>query len=325
LWIQPEKKLVLARDIPGEKPLYYSLLNDRELVFASEIKAFHCFPEIDLALNYQAIWDLPTFTWIPQPETIYQNIKSLPPSHMLIADDTGIILQSYENQFTAEFSNLKESDFVEAIRTTVKEAVYSRLLSDVPIGCFLSGGLDSSIVATLVARKGIPLKTFTIGFEDISDPHHGYANEAPFAEQYAKTLGAEHFTLQVNAKDVLKDLDTYCFYGDQPFAVPSGLGIMAISRKAHEEGIKVLLSGDCADEGFGGYNWYFHLKNIEKLLSLRQKPVRGHLTMNNKAVFLQEYPEQEPAFFPVESTKQQQTFHLTVQKAGGHIPHKDDK
>ncbi len=265
LWIERERKLILSRDIPGEKPLYYTQVGDRGIVFASEIKSLIMFPGLDLSLNYQGLWDFPTFLWIPQPETVYKSVKALPRSHILTADENGIRLRPYANKFNHEEIDLLDDSVIRETRRVVKEAVESRLLSDVPIGCFLSSGLDSSIVTTLASQKLASLTTFTIGFDDLSDPYHGTSNEAEYAADYAKTLGTKHYTIQVKADDFRNDLMKFCVYADQPFSVTSGLGILAVAKKSHEMGIKVLLSGDGADECFGGYSWYSYLPgNVRK-------------------------------------------------------------
>ncbi len=260
LWIESAGRLVLARDIPGEKPLYYSSLSDTEVVFASEIRSLLQCPLVDRTLNGQALWDFPTFLWVPEPETVYWSVKAVPPSHLLVVGKDGTRLQPYRNRFGPPTLGETDEAVVDTVRTTVTEAVRSRLLSDVPVGSFLSGGLDSSIVATVAARNLPELTTFTIGFEDAHDPYHGRANEAHHAEAYARRLGTRHHTIPVTAEDFRRNLETFCVHGDQPFAVSSGLGILSIAEAAHAQGIKVLLSGDGADECFGGYSWYFHLR-----------------------------------------------------------------
>ncbi len=260
LWGEKERKLILARDIPGEKPLYFSRLSATEVVFASEIKSLKLFPGLDLALDYQSLWDFPTFLWIPEPQTVYKNVQALLPGHMLIADDKGIQISPYPNLFNQDKIGTSMADIVDATRDVVEKAVTSRLLSDVPVGCFLSSGLDSSIVTTIAARSRKDLSTFTIGFEDVADPYHGAADESAYAEAYARKLGTRHRTIRVGADDFLKSLDVFCKYGDQPFAVSSGLGLLAVARAARESGVKVLLSGDGADEIFGGYSWYSYLR-----------------------------------------------------------------
>lgn len=260
LWIAPERKLVLARDIPGEKPLYYSEQRPGELVFASEIAGLKKFPDLDLGLDRQALWDFPTFLWVPDPQTVYRSIKALPRGHILVADQEGIRLRPYANRFNGDpLASLDEADVVAETRRVVEHAVRSRLLSDVPIGSFLSGGLDSSIVATLASRELESLDTFSVGFEDVHDPYHGRSDESAEAEQTARRIGSRHHSVRVTAQSFRDELDTFCRHGGQPFAVSSGFGILAVARAAREAEIKVLLSGDGADECFGGYSWYNYL------------------------------------------------------------------
>ena len=259
LWIEPEKRLILARDIPGEKPLYYAPITNAELVFASEIKSLISFPGLDLTFNEQALWDFPTFLWIPEPNTVYKSIRALPRAHLLIVNDRGIEVRPYRNRFNQQEIPVDDKEVIAETRRVVTEAVHSRLLSDVPVGSFLSGGLDSSIVAMLASRALPELTTFCIAFENVYDPYHGRADESRHAERLAKEIGSKHHTIYVTEDDFRKDLQLFCTCGDQPFAVSSGLGILSIARAAHEAGIKVLLSGDGADECFGGYSWYFHL------------------------------------------------------------------
>ena len=260
LWIAPERKLILARDIPGEKPLYYSQLPDGTIAFASEITALALCPGLDRALNHQAIWDFPTFLWIPEPATVYRHVLALPRSHMLVVDDNGTRLRPYRNRFEREPLPSHELPVVVAeTRRVVEEAVKSRLLSDVPVGSFLSGGLDSSIVATIAARELASLDTFSVGFEDVADPQHGRADESEAAAATARRIGSRHHAIHVTAQSFRSELDRFSRHGDQPFAVSSGLGILAVAKAAREEGIKVLLSGDGADECFGGYSWYSSL------------------------------------------------------------------
>ncbi len=260
LWIEKKNRLILARDIPGEKPLYYARLSETGIVFSSEIKSIKLFPGLDLGLDYQSIWDFPTFLWIPEPQTIYRSVRALLPGHMLIADDSGVKIRPYANIFNKRDVESSDSCLIDETRRVVESAVKSRLLSDVPVGCFLSSGLDSTIVTTLAARSLDSLSTFTIGFENVADPYHGYSDESGYAEAYARKLGTKHRTIRVVAKDFLDSLDVFCKYGDQPFAVSSGMGLLAVARAAKEEGVKVLLSGDGADESFGGYSWYSHLR-----------------------------------------------------------------
>jgi len=265
LYIRDEAKLLLARDIPGEKPLYYYSLGDGQLIFASELNALVAHPKVDTRVRTQALWDLPTFGWVPEPETVYENVKVLPRSHYLVVDSKGHHLKRYENRFDCKSLAPSDESIVKETKRVVRESIKSRLLSDVPIGCCLSGGLDSSIVANTISReRGTDFNTYTIGFEDVDDPHHGRADEATFAEEFARTLGSRHRTIRVTSRMFLENLQKFTRHGGQPFSVSSGLGILSISEAAQEDGIKVLLSGDCADENFGGYSWYPYLENVNE-------------------------------------------------------------
>jgi asparagine synthase (glutamine-hydrolysing) len=258
LWIAPERKLILARDLPGEKPLYYSEPSPGEVIFASEIAALRFFRGLDFTINRQALWDFPTFLWVPEPATTYSSVKALPRGHILTVSDGKSRLRAYSNRFEPT-SSLAEKDTVAETRRVVEAAIKSRLLSDVPVGSFLSGGLDSSIVATIAARELDRLDTFSVGFEDVEDPYHGRADETEAAAKTAAIIGSRHHAIHVTAQIFRGELDTFCRHGDQPFAVSSGFGILAVAKAAREAGIKVLLSGDGADECFGGYSWYAHL------------------------------------------------------------------
>lgn len=260
LWDEREHRLVLARDVPGEKPLYYAELPGNGIAFASELKSLRRYPLPDTSLNYQALWDFPTFLWIPEPATVYNSIHALMPGHLLIADARGITLRSYQcRTVETEEAPANDTELIDRTRHVVEQAVRSRLLSDVPVGSFLSSGLDSSIITAIAARELPELTTFTIGFEDIADPYHGRADEAADAASYAHRLGTKHHTIRVTAEDFAEALPVFCDYGDQPFSVSSGLGILFVARAARRAGIRVLLSGDGADECFGGYSWYAHL------------------------------------------------------------------
>jgi asparagine synthase (glutamine-hydrolysing) len=265
LWDKNQNKLLLARDIPGEKPLYYSDLHNGEIAFSSEIKALRKLKQLSLTLDRQAIWDFPSFLWIPEPRTIYKEVKALPRGSYLVADGKSIQVKSYKNCFGEELrTDQNGGDVVARTREIVTEAVKSRLLSDVSVGSFLSGGLDSSIVATIATRELGAIDTFCVAFENLDDPYHGKSDESSDAAYYANLLGANHHEIRVTGKTFFEDLDKFCLYGDQPYAVSSGLGVLSVARAAREAGIKVLLTGDCADECFGGYSWYRYLNEVPK-------------------------------------------------------------
>lgn len=269
LWDSIKEKLILGRDLIGEKPLYYAEIGSG-LVFGSEIKALQQFKPLRLSLNYQAIWDFPTFLWIPEPQTIFNEIRALPAGSILIVENSALKLIKIRNRFEQRTNHrYGENGLIPEIRRVVEDAVDSRLLADVPVGCFLSGGLDSSIVTNLTVKKLGKIDTYSVGFESIVDPYHGKADESVHAANYAKVLGTRHHSIQMTAESCRSSLEDFIYFGDQPFAVSSGLGVLAIAKAAREDGIKVLLSGDCADECFGGYSWYSNL-GINKPISINE-------------------------------------------------------
>lgn len=258
IWDSKNCKLIISRDSSGEKPLYY-YRGHREFLFGSELKSFRSLNGLDLGLNRQAIWDFPTFLWIPEPETIYDNIFALERGSYLIYEDDKVIIKKYANRnLSSPPECIDDASISKWIEEAVVKSVLDRCMSEAPIGSFLSGGLDSAIIAAIVSKKygGGHLSTFTVGFDSIRDPYHGFADESNDAGKLASILGTNHHTVLMSQVDFRKLLDDFCYYGDQPFAVSSGLGILALSRVARDRGVKVLLSGDGADEYFGGYSWY---------------------------------------------------------------------
>jgi asparagine synthase (glutamine-hydrolysing) len=263
IWDLNTHTLVLGRDFPGEKPLYY--YNDSHaFAFASEIKALRSLPFVKLTLNRQAIWDFPTFLWVPESNTVFNQILAVPAGHILTISDSGVKVKRYKYMLNSDIpEDMTDKQAVELTRSIVEQSINDRLLSDVPVGSFLSGGLDSSIVATIASKKLDQLDTFTVAFDNIDDPYHGKADESISAIETSKIIGSRHHTVKVNSSSLRHSLDDFCKYGDQPFSVSSGLGILAIAHAASQSGIKVLLTGDGADECFGGYSWYEHLATLK--------------------------------------------------------------
>ena len=221
----------------------------------------------DLSLNLNAIWDMPTFLWVPQPETIFKEIFSLEKGE--IAEFSGGLVKKKKIQKGLNFE-LPEIDCFQDkaswVRAIVQNAVTSRLLSDVPVSSFLSGGLDSSIITALAVSEIGPIDTFTVKFETLRDPIHGALDESQEAKNFANQLGCNNHQVPVSAASFLSLLSDFSLHAGEPFAVSSGLGILAISGRARDLGHKVLLSGDCADEVFGGYSWYQYLDQRNKHL-----------------------------------------------------------
>jgi asparagine synthase (glutamine-hydrolysing) len=257
LWDDEKQVLVLARDYPGEKPLYYSSLPGGGIAFASEIPALLACEGVSRELDVQALWDYPTYLWVPEPATIYRGIRAIPPGEGLEISARGVQAFSFKSRIPVpELPHDSDEDAIASVREVVEQAVTSRLLSDVPVGAFLSGGLDSSIVCAVARRELSELHTFCVGFENVADPYHGHADESEMAEDFAMRLGTRHTTVRVTGAEFRELLPQFIRAAGQPYAVSSGLGILAIAKEARARGVKVLLSGDGADEAFGGYSWY---------------------------------------------------------------------
>lgn len=263
LWDKQKQKLYLVRDYMGEKPLYYSKISENEIVYSSELKSFKNFPSLNLNLNKQAIWDYLSFLWIPEPETIYENVYALEPGFWMSIDKSGIRKKKYVRTNKRE-SKKSYQELVDETKEIVSNSIKSRLMSDVEVGCFLSGGVDSSIISSVASNNVLNLKTYTIGFEKGSDPYGGDNDESGFAENYAEKLKTNHKTIKVTSDDFKSVLKEFVLYADQPFGVSSGLGVYLITKEARKDGIKVLVSGDGADEMFGGYSWYKYLDCVDE-------------------------------------------------------------
>ncbi|MFQ5728884.1 MAG: asparagine synthase (glutamine-hydrolyzing) [Waddliaceae bacterium] len=255
LWDKRSQKLILARDIVGKKPLYYSLKNNR-LIFGSEMKALLSV-EDGGELNRSAVDHFLRHQFIPGKETIYQDIQSLPPAHYMLVDRNARETKRYWDQpLPAEGGSENESDYSEALRETLEEAVKIRLISDVPLGAFLSGGIDSSIIVGLMGNEKLNgLHTFSIGFKDES------YDETPFANEVAHHFQTshQHETLAYNLSDQLPDIVAHF---DQPFGDSSSIPFYQLSKMTRKS-VTVALSGDGSDEIFAGYQRYL----ARKLLS----------------------------------------------------------
>lgn len=262
LWDARERRLLLARDRVGKKPLYYSI-NPRGLLFGSEPKALLAAdaslaePDPDATAWYLR------YGFVPEPRTAFRRISVLPAAHYLLyANGRAITRPYWELPLEAESpSDARTDDVVEQLDESLLEAVRSRLISDVPLGVFLSGGIDSSTVAAYAARATEQqLKTFTIGFD------RPEWDESPDADVVARHLGTEHHVLTLREDDLTRDLPETLFtlvrHFDQPFGDPSALPTYHVSRLAREH-VKVILGGDGADELFAGYSTYLGVRFAE--------------------------------------------------------------
>ncbi|MEM4406465.1 MAG: asparagine synthase (glutamine-hydrolyzing) [Candidatus Methanomethylicaceae archaeon] len=271
LWDSLKRRLFLARDRFGEKPIYY-LLNEDGIAFASELKALSLFPSFRRELNWEALEQFLSLGYILAPYTPYQSVYKLLPGHYLAFDQiTGDYkVQSYWDMPDWEKTDIHrdEKEYVDSLKALLVNSVQSRLVSDVPVGAFLSGGVDSSlIVAAMVRLVGDRVRTFSIGFQ-FSKAH----NENPVAKQAAQHLGVEHNSLWVDFADVLEVIEKLPWLCDEPLGDPALISVYLITRFAKENGVTVMLSGDGGDELFLGYPIYRWVKQLAFLYRL---PILG--------------------------------------------------
>jgi asparagine synthase (glutamine-hydrolysing) len=249
LWDEPRRTLILARDRVGKKPLYYYLDEDK-LVFASEIKSILIHPDLKLEIDEQAVSDYVSLGYIPAPKSIYRRIRKVLPGHFLKVVGRNVSEVCYWDLRFAEEPGPSEGDWIEQFMSEFREAVGTRLMSEVPLGAFLSGGLDSSAVVAMMSRSmDQPVQTATIGFkEDAFD-------ESDYAREVARHLGTNHYE-RVVTPDKIGVIEKLAWHYDEPFSDSSALPTYYVSQVARER-VTVALSGDGGDENFAGYRRYF--------------------------------------------------------------------
>ena len=258
LWDSARARGIVARDRIGIKPLYYCQLQDR-LLFGSELKALLSRPEVKRELDPDALDAYLTLHYIPAPLTIFRGVRKLPPGHFLEIVDGQVTQREYWSvpRFGSQ-SNLSDEDAAASLRNLLEEAVEEHLLSDVPVGMFLSGGVDSSIVAALAARhSSTPLQTFCVRFEE-----EGF-DEGSHAALVARHIGARHEEKWVKP-DAIAILPELVRHYDEPFGDPSAVPTYYVC-KAAASSVKVCLAGDGGDELFAGYNRYNSSLNMARL------------------------------------------------------------
>ena len=269
VWDERRAELLLARDRLGIKPLYYAVAQGR-LVFASELKAILQAGGIERRLCWGAVNHLFTSLCTPSAQSIVEGVRKLEPGHLMVASaERGIRIERYWDVSFEPDAGRDETELVERLRGMLDESVRLHMVSDVPVGAFLSGGIDSSaVVATMAGQATGPVKTFSIGFDDKD------YDELRYARQVAERCGTEHHELIVrpDAVDLVEDL---AWYLDEPFGDSSALPTFMVSRLASQF-VKVALSGDGGDELFAGYDRY-RVEARERRRDLIPRPLRGAL------------------------------------------------
>jgi len=269
IWDKLEERLFLARDRIGKKPLVYTEQSGF-LAFASELRSLFVWPGVSREIDPEAIDLFLSLQYIPSPKTIYRTVQKLPPGHFLVMHKGQVTVERYWDlpvgrpPITADVEEAKH-----LVADKLREAVRLRLISDVPLGAFLSGGIDSSIIVALMAEMSSkPVKTFSIGFEEAE------FSELHFAKEVAQRYGCEHteFVVKPEMADVLPKIAWH--YGE-PYADPSALPSYYVSRETRRF-VTVALNGDGGDENFAGYVRYFAMK-LARPFDLMPGPARSAL------------------------------------------------
>lgn len=261
IWDTKQQSLLLARDRLGEKPLVYQL-QDGRLSFASEIKSLLQIPSTKRQVDPEAMNQYLTFGYVPHPRTMFLGIQKLPPAHFAKFKGGQFTMERYWEPIWSHEDQRPVSELQEELREELLESIRLRLRADVPIGAFLSGGIDSTVIVGLMQELlPHPTKTFTMGFEDID------YDETPFAKQAAEHLGSEHYELVVDPASA-NLLPTLTWHFDEPFGDSSAIPTFGLA-KATRAHVKVAFTGDGGDEIFSGYPRY---RTIERLQQFDRLP-----------------------------------------------------
>ncbi len=271
VWDERNERLLLARDRLGEKPLYYAWVGD-VFLFASEIKGLLEYPALRRAVNPDALVYYLTLGYAAPPMTMFEGVHKFAPGEMMVVSRAAHHSTRYwQPQMDTRTAPGSYAETVRRVREALVEAVEMRMMSDVPIGVFLSGGLDSTAVAAIVSRAmNQPVQSFTVGFEmpPGSDSDAKFNVDTRYAAEAAAFLGAQHHTITIR-EQALAELFPYLVYAlDEPVAQPSLIQTAYVAALARSNGVPVLLSGDSSDELFAGYPAYTADRVLERYLAI---------------------------------------------------------
>lgn len=268
IWDTTSRALLLARDHAGEKPLYYASLDGEGLAFGSTVDALLQWPGIG-ELSAPAVRDYFSFGFTRGPETVVHGVRKVPPGTVLTFDASGACRERRFWCLRAQANGPARAASDDTLEDTLEQAVRDRMEADVPLGAFLSGGVDSSLVCALMARvRRGDVRTFTIGFDDPA------FDESEHARAVAAHLGVQNVTRVISEQDVLAEIDGAVSALDEPMADYSILPTLAVSRLARDE-LTVALTGDGADELFGGYRYYSALRAFQAWSRAPERLRRG--------------------------------------------------
>ena len=257
IWDETEQSLFVARDRIGKKPFLYSHQPNGDLIFASEFTALLSHPSVSRAVDYTAIDDYLSYLCVPAPQTAFKQIRKLPPGHWMRWKNGKIEMQRYWLPDFSKKIKISEAEAEAETLRILRESTKLRMISEVPLGAFLSGGVDSSTIVALMAEMSSqPVKTFSIGFEEED------FSELKYARQVAEHVGAEHHEFVVKP-DALEVLPTLVEHYGEPYADASAIATFYVARETRKH-VTVALNGDGGDESFAGYERYFAMRLAEK-------------------------------------------------------------
>src|SRR6185437_15387192 len=251
IWDRPKRKLFIARDRLGIKPLYYRYA-DGLFLFGSEIKTLLAYPGVRPEFNQAGLAEYLAFGYLTGEESFFKGIKKLLPGHTLELDEGGnISIQQYwDLSVAADTDHKPRSTYVKGYRKLLEQCVDSHLMSDVPLGVFLSGGLDSSVIASLTSKsRNEPIQTFAVGYGEEA------FSELPFARQVAKHIGSEHHEVRLSRQEFFDYLPRLIWHEDEPIVWPSSISLYAVAKLARER-VTVVLTGEGSDQTLAGYTRY---------------------------------------------------------------------
>lgn len=275
LWDIEKKKLFLARDPFGKKPLYYAIDSTGALVVASEIKALIAYG-IKPIIDPRGIDAYLALMYLPPTMTFFSNVHTLPPAHQATFEGGTFTKSRYWKLEESSPLKISYNEAKEETRRLFTDAINKRMVADVEIGAFLSGGVDSTLTTAYAQRVATqPLKTFSLGYGD-------YINELPFADEAARAIGTDHHTLQASTK-LIPELEALMGYLDEPHADSANLAQSVLSEFTSRH-VKVALAGDGGDELFMGYGWYWAYYNRPKLIALKNTLFSDQMTEYVKSI-----------------------------------------
>jgi asparagine synthase (glutamine-hydrolysing) len=262
LWDSKRRRLFLARDRVGIKPLYYCQTG-KALYFASELKGIVADPEVSRDLSYNALRTFLDFNYVPGEDTLFKSVRKLLPGHYLVAERGQVAIRQYwDLRFTKERWSKPFEEVVEELHGLLGSTVRDHMIADVPVGVLLSGGVDSSAVLSF-AVQGTDKKvsTFTVGFDGDQ-----VVDERPYARMAAQRFGTKHHEISISAEDFWNFLPAYVWHMEEPVCEPPAVALYYVSKLARNH-VKVLLSGEGGDEAFAGYPNYPNMMRLERFRS----------------------------------------------------------